>query len=119
VNNSLDVNENDEHAPDLALRLSALNRACHSHARVQLVLPYPSACLIIARSSVPLFPRFTGNVYADSRDMLVLSSTVASRYYNCCTDSSTSPGNYGRESPTFRHESSLQSTLPEGHQTHT
>jgi hypothetical protein len=27
--------------------------------------------------------------------MLVLSSTVASRYYNCCTDGSTSPGNYG------------------------
>jgi hypothetical protein len=31
----------------------------------------------------------------DSQDMLVLSSTVASRYYNCCTDGSTSPGNYG------------------------
>jgi hypothetical protein len=27
--------------------------------------------------------------------MLVLSSTVASRYYNWCTDGSTSPGNYG------------------------
>jgi hypothetical protein len=31
----------------------------------------------------------------DSQGMLVLSSTVASRYYNCCTDGSTSPGNYG------------------------
>jgi hypothetical protein len=27
----------------------------------------------------------------DSQNMLVLSSTVASRYYNCCTDGSTSP----------------------------
>jgi hypothetical protein len=27
--------------------------------------------------------------------MLVLSSTVASYYYNCCTDSTTSPENYG------------------------
>jgi hypothetical protein len=26
---------------------------------------------------------------------LVLSPTVASRYYNCCTAGSTSPGNYG------------------------
>jgi hypothetical protein len=29
------------------------------------------------------------------RDMLLLSSTVASRYYKCCTDNGTSPGNYG------------------------
>jgi hypothetical protein len=28
----------------------------------------------------------------DSQDMLVLSSTVALRYYICCTDGSTSPG---------------------------
>jgi hypothetical protein len=34
-------------------------------------------------------------VYTDSQDMLVLSSTVALCYYNCCTDSSTNPGNYG------------------------
>jgi hypothetical protein len=27
--------------------------------------------------------------------MLVLSYIVASHYYNCCTDGSTSPGNYG------------------------
>jgi hypothetical protein len=27
--------------------------------------------------------------------MLILPSTVASHYYNCCTDDSTSPGNYG------------------------
>jgi hypothetical protein len=30
---------------------------------------------------------------ADSQDMLLLSSTVPSRYYNWCTDDSTSPGN--------------------------
>jgi hypothetical protein len=35
------------------------------------------------------------NLYIDSQDMLVLSSTVASRYYNCCTTSRTSPGSYG------------------------
>jgi hypothetical protein len=34
-------------------------------------------------------------LYTDSKDMLILSSTVASRYYNCCTDGSFSPGNYG------------------------
>jgi hypothetical protein len=34
-------------------------------------------------------------VYTDSQDMLVLTSIVAWRYYNCCTDSSTNPGNYG------------------------
>jgi hypothetical protein len=33
-------------------------------------------------------------VYTDSQDTLALSSTVASRYYNYCTDGSTSPGNY-------------------------
>jgi hypothetical protein len=27
--------------------------------------------------------------------MLVLSYTVASLYYNCCTDGSTNPGNFG------------------------
>jgi hypothetical protein len=32
---------------------------------------------------------------SNSQDMLVLSSTVASRYYNCHTYGSTSPGNYG------------------------
>jgi hypothetical protein len=30
----------------------------------------------------------------DSQDMLVLSITVASHYYNCCRDGSTNPGNY-------------------------
>jgi hypothetical protein len=34
-------------------------------------------------------------LYTDSQDMLVLSSTVVSRYYNCCADGSISPGNYG------------------------
>jgi hypothetical protein len=31
--------------------------------------------------------------------MLALSTTVASRYYNCCTDGSTSLGNYGKTVP--------------------
>jgi hypothetical protein len=34
-------------------------------------------------------------LYAGFQDMLVLSSTVASRYYNCCTDGSTISRNYG------------------------
>jgi hypothetical protein len=33
--------------------------------------------------------------YTDSQVTLVLSSAVASRYYNCSTDGSTSPRNYG------------------------
>jgi hypothetical protein len=33
-------------------------------------------------------------LYTDSQDMLVLSSAVVSRYNKCCTDGSTSPGNY-------------------------
>jgi hypothetical protein len=33
--------------------------------------------------------------YTDSKGTPVLSSTVASHYHNCCTDGSTSPGNYG------------------------
>jgi hypothetical protein len=37
----------------------------------------------------------------DSKDMLVLSSTVVSCYYNCCTDGSTSPINYGY--PSYMH----------------
>jgi hypothetical protein len=34
-------------------------------------------------------------LYTDSQDILVLSYTVASRYYNFCTDVSTRSGNYG------------------------
>jgi hypothetical protein len=34
-------------------------------------------------------------LYTDSRDELVLWTIVASHYYNCCTDGSTSPGNCG------------------------
>jgi hypothetical protein len=34
-------------------------------------------------------------VYTDSQDMLLLSSTIASHYYNFCTDGSTIARNYG------------------------
>jgi hypothetical protein len=34
-------------------------------------------------------------LHTDSQEMPVLSSTVASRYYNCYTDGSSSPGNCG------------------------
>jgi hypothetical protein len=36
-----------------------------------------------------------GIVYTNSHDMLVLPSTVALRYYDCCRDGSTSPRSYG------------------------
>jgi hypothetical protein len=39
--------------------------------------------------------QFCEMLYTDSQDMLVLSSAVASCYYNYCTDGSTSPGNCG------------------------
>jgi hypothetical protein len=35
--------------------------------------------------------------------MLVLSSIIASHYYNCCADGSTSPGNYGYPSNYVNH----------------
>jgi hypothetical protein len=38
-------------------------------------------------------------LYTESQDMLILSSTVASRYYKCCIEGSTSPGNY--RSPSY------------------
>jgi hypothetical protein len=34
-------------------------------------------------------------LYSDTQDVLVLLSTIALRYYNCCTDSSTSPRSCG------------------------
>jgi hypothetical protein len=33
-------------------------------------------------------------MYTVPQDLLILSRTVVSRYYNCSTDGSTSPGNY-------------------------
>jgi hypothetical protein len=42
-----------------------------------------------------MFTQLHEILYTDSQDMLVLSSNIASRYYNYCTDDSTSPGNYG------------------------
>jgi hypothetical protein len=130
VNIPLDAKENDEHVLDFALhpsRLSqsAMNPACHSDTLMRLTLSSPTACLIIARVSVSLFPKFAqssvllhcqilreialGQIncrkiststqlheifYTVSQDMLILS-TVALRYYNCCLYGNTSPGNYG------------------------
>jgi hypothetical protein len=69
----------------------------------------PTVGLIIARVSIELFPKFTQNLMLflcrihreissrlqlDFQDMLVLSSAVASRYYNCCKDGSNGPGNF-------------------------
>jgi hypothetical protein len=49
-----------------------------------------------ARVSVVPFMRFSQILmhevlYTDSQDMLVLSFTIVSHYYNCSTDGSTSP----------------------------
>jgi hypothetical protein len=92
--------------------------------RAQFTFSSPNACLIIARVSVELFSRITQNLtlficrihreiasgqihdsntstqlreilYTDSQDILVLMFTVSLRYYNCCTDDSTSPENCG------------------------
>jgi hypothetical protein len=39
-------------------------------------------------------------LYTDSQDMIVLSSVLVSRCYNCCTDDSTGTANYGHSSYT-------------------
>jgi hypothetical protein len=41
-----------------------------------------------------MFTQLREILYTDSQDVLVLSSTIAQRYYNCCIDGSTNPGNY-------------------------
>jgi hypothetical protein len=86
--------------------------------RVWLMPSFPNVCLIINRVSVTLFPRFAQKCDAvplldplqnyirpDTRlqTKAVINQHVhsaawdlhlASRCYNCCTDGSTSPGNY-------------------------
>jgi hypothetical protein len=48
---------------------------------------------IKGRKKINISTKLNENLYTDSQDKLVLSSTVAS-CYNCCTDGSTGPGNY-------------------------
>jgi hypothetical protein len=69
----------------------------------------PTVGLIIARVSIETFTKFAQNLsdpsrnlikpdtglHIDFNDMLVLSSIVVWRYYNCRKDGSTSPGNFG------------------------
>jgi hypothetical protein len=63
VHNPLDVKENDEHALDFDLRPSLpFSHSVSLALRVWLMLPSPNACLIIARVSVQLFPRFAQNL---------------------------------------------------------
>jgi hypothetical protein len=50
---------------------------------------------IKGRKKISLSSQLYDILYTDSQDMLILSSTIALRYYNCCTDGSTSHGNYG------------------------
>jgi hypothetical protein len=59
MNKPFDVKENEEHALGFALHLS---RNFQSRLvwtfHVRLMLSSPNACLIIARDSVAIFPRF-------------------------------------------------------------
>jgi hypothetical protein len=61
VNNSRDVKENYEHALDFILHLSHRSRWGWTF-RVLLMLSSPNVCLIIARVSIALFPRFAQNL---------------------------------------------------------
>jgi hypothetical protein len=60
---SFDVKEYDEHAPDFALHLSRLLRSRWVWTlRVRLMLSSSNACVIIARVSVTHFPRVAQNL---------------------------------------------------------
>jgi hypothetical protein len=50
----------------------------------------PESCTKCYAHLHPLHEMF----HTDSQDMLVLSPTIASHYYNCCTDGNTSLRNY-------------------------
>jgi hypothetical protein len=120
VINPLYVKENYECALYFAFQCSRSRRVrtCHSNTGIQLMPSSPSACLITASvttfDAVPSRDRIrphtytTPNkrmyeistctqlheiLYTDYQDVLVLSSTIASRYYNCSTDGSTSARN--------------------------
>jgi hypothetical protein len=54
----------------------------------------PDTRFQINRSKKSARPSSCEILYTDSQNMLVLSTTIASRYYKCCTEYSTSPGNY-------------------------
>jgi hypothetical protein len=124
VNNPFDVKENDGHALDFALHLSRLFQsrclfspnACLIIARVSvsLILTFlQNFMLFLCRINLEIasgqthdskesdVDKVSASTHlcdiscTDSQDMLALSPTVASRYCNCYTDGSTSPGNYG------------------------
>jgi hypothetical protein len=65
-----------------------------AHFRL-VVEHYSSAELTFMLIKISTFTQLREILYTDFQDMLVLLSTVAARYYNCCTDGSTSSGNYG------------------------
>jgi hypothetical protein len=126
---------NVEHALHFALRLSrlfrsALNWTCHSNTRVRLMPSSLNARLIIhgvfllfrnlhkmwcalavGPNSKSHQARYTTSerkmLYTDSQDIL-LSSTVASLYYICCKNGSTSPGNYGWHNFCLKLDRSIQ-----------
>jgi hypothetical protein len=68
----LDVKENDEHALDFALHRSHFFKSwwvwiCLSNTRVWLMLCSLNACLIFARVTIVLLPRFAWNLIHQAR----------------------------------------------------
>jgi hypothetical protein len=83
MNNFLNV-EDDDYDLDLALHPSrlfrfALNRACHSNNGARLMHSSPNACLMIARVSIALFPRFDAQACLENMGALTRWATTA--YY--------------------------------------
>jgi hypothetical protein len=74
MNNPFDIKENYEHALDFALHLSRLFLSQWVWAfSIQLMLSSPNACLIIARVSVSLFPRFAQICFCSFVESIVKS----------------------------------------------
>jgi hypothetical protein len=66
-----------------------LSDASQNHARPNTRLQ------IKGRKKICTSTQMCKILYTDSHDTIVLSSTVATCYYNCFKDGSTYPGNYG------------------------
>jgi hypothetical protein len=75
------------HFSDICIKSDAHSEfLCQVH---RIRLPYKMTSKINTSAQV------RSTLYTNSEQMLVLPSTVESRYYNCCRDGSTSLGNYG------------------------
>jgi hypothetical protein len=118
ANNPLDVKENYEHTLDFALHLFRLFRYLLRFSlsaylitdRISVALFPRFASKILRTLAAPLVDLSQNCIRPDTRlqlkrhqkfctltpqYMIVPSYTIPSHYYNCYTDGSTSPGNYG------------------------